>query len=154
MIVLFRILPHFQSFQELYLSDGKETDLRSRATTALPENWLDKLYSRTIVSSRRRKDRQETAGMEGVHNANGLEHETVVIKVEDNNSISEPKQDDVDTKDNKSIQINPGLLAELPQTDLNTRDFFRPVAFLANPLVIGKKAFLYISHLTQVHSPW
>ena len=83
LIVLFRILPHFQSFQELYLSDGKETDLRSRATTALPENWLDKLYSRTIVSSRRRKDRQETAGMEGVHNANGLEHETVVIKVED-----------------------------------------------------------------------
>ena len=131
LIVLFRFLPHVQSFQELYLTDSRESGLRSRATTASPENWLDKFYSRTIVSSRRRKDRQETAGMEGEHNANDPEHETVVMKVEDKNSISEPKQEVVDTKDDESIQIDPGLLAELPQTDLNTRDLFRPVKVIA-----------------------
>ena len=131
LIVLFRVLPHVQSFQELYLTDSRESGLRSRATTASPENWLDKFYSRTIVSSRRRKDRQETAGMEGEHNANDPEHETVVMKVEDKNSISEPKQEVVDTKDDESIQIDPGLLAELPQTDLNTRDLFRPVKVIA-----------------------
>ena len=67
------------------------------------------------------------AGTNGEHNANDPEHETVVIKEEDNNSISEPKEEVVDTKDDEIIQIDPGLLAELPQTDLNTRDLFRPV---------------------------
>ena len=131
LIVLFRVLPHVQSFQELYLTDSRESGLRSRATTASPENWLDKFYSRTIVSSRRRKDLQEMVGTNEELNANDPEHETVVIKEEDNNSISEPKEEVVDTKDDEIIQIDLGLLAELPQTDLNTRDLFRPVKVIA-----------------------
>ena len=85
LIVLFRVLPYVQSFQMLYLPDSRESDLRFRATTASSESWLKEFYSQKIVSSRRRKDRQETIGMDGERSSNNPEHETLVIKVEDNN---------------------------------------------------------------------
>ena len=123
MIILFRVLPHVQTFQELYLADTRESGLRSRVTTASPETWLDKFYSRTIVSSRRKKDRKETGEMIKEINPRDPKEEVVFTKEDE----SEPKQEVVDTKDDGNIQIDPLLLAELPQTDLNTRDLFRPV---------------------------
>ena len=91
-----RVLPRVETFKEHYQPSNVE---HFQSTTPSPEAWLQKFYSKQIIPSKRRSDREENeAGKSGKKG-----------KIEDKETLPE-------------FIVVPSL----PSTDLNTLDLIKP----------------------------